>query len=312
MLLLFMAPTGWFATAGAQETEAPDLYLRVENVVARLEQIRYHMGKPLCGEKLVTVSHASTREVFFLALTLCRKADRLCFEQLRERTPLPAVPDTPIQLSHCADALDGVAARIEMIETKLPADVQVDKQMRDVSKSLTDVFDAIVAANRQINILLEKQVSPSDVYQEVTSAISYASGLLAAVPGAVRNPDLPLFEPGKQPRDVLRRLIDCFGVMHRIAVHSDLEVLELKLQEGSGSEVAAIVPSDVFDISSLLVAELAHLHSRLPQAAPHRPAYYPGRKIPSDVFQRVGVLEAQLEQLENHSRESPDWIRDEQ
>ena len=314
MLFLLMVPGCWFnlwpGAVGAQEMESADVFVRVEAVLGQLERIRFDMGKPKIREEIFVVKGAAQREVFFQALTLCKKADRLCFEQLRERGPLPAVPGGAIEAKHVAEVIDELLARINRIETSPPVDSATDPTPRDPKKSATDVYHAIVVANRRINILLEKQISPSDVYQEVTLAMSYASGLLAAVPGAERNPDPLAFEPGKQPADVFLRLVGCFGIVRNIARSSGLELLELTPVQGTKYDTEAVVPSDVFEISSLLVSELKYLHGKLPQAAPPREVYYPGPKFPSHVFQRVGILEAQLEQLENHSKANPNWLRD--
>ena len=70
-------------------------------------------------------------------------------------------------------------------------------------------------------------------------------------------------------------------------------------------------PADVYDVASLMVAELNHLHSRLPSGKPPRQVFAPGRKFPSHVYQRVGLLEVQLEQLEKLVRKSPGWLKTE-
>ena len=68
--------------------------------------------------------------------------------------------------------------------------------------------------------------------------------------------------------------------------------------EVEAEELAVVTPSDVYDVASLLVAELAHLHRQFPDAEPPHETYYPGRKFPSHVYQRVGILESQLIELE--------------
>ena len=311
MFLLLCVPGCWPGIAPAQEIEPTDVLLRVKRVVKELERIRFAMGKPKNGNEIFVVADAAPREVYFQARTLCRKADRLCFEQLRERAPPPRVPEEEIEPRHVAEVIDAVLARIDKIEVDLPADTKVSADQRDPKKTSTDVFRAIVTANRQISLLLEKQVSPSDVYQEVTLAMSYASSLLASVPDAVRNPEPDELEAGKQPADVFLRLIRCFGIIRNIADNSGLKLLELSLPEGGESATADVVPSDVLDIASLLVSELTYLHDHLLEKTPPRKTYFPGRKFPSHVYQRVGILEKQLLQLETYGNAHPDWLREE-
>lgn len=73
----------------------------------------------------------------------------------------------------------------------------------------------------------------------------------------------------------------------------------LAVIEAASRELAAeaILPSDVYDLASLVLGEVAFLHAITPDA---NPAPYPfesnqpGRKLPSHVWQLAGVLEAQL------------------
>ena len=70
-----------------------------------------------------------------------------------------------------------------------------------------------------------------------------------------------------------------------------------------------VTPSDVYDIASLLVSELAHIHSQLDSEKSPRRVYYPGRKFPSDIYQRAGILQAQLLELRGLVADHPDWLR---
>ena len=70
-----------------------------------------------------------------------------------------------------------------------------------------------------------------------------------------------------------------------------------------------VTPSDVYDVASLLVSELAYLHARLPNAGAPRSSYNPGDKLPSHVYQRAGMLERQLSELNKWVEGSPDWLR---
>ncbi len=118
-----------------------------------------------------------------------------------------------------------------------------------------------------------------------------------------RIPDPPLFERGKRPLDVMNRLIECFGSIERIATRSDLSMLKLE-----GEVRDAVTPSDVYDMATLLVSELFYLWSRVDDAVAPRPVYYPGRKLPSHVYQRAGLLQRQLVEIENLAKATPRWL----
>ena len=75
-------------------------------------------------------------------------------------------------------------------------------------------------ANRQLNLLLDERFAPSDVFQQVTLAVGYTAQLLKPYPGAELIPEEPVFDPGKTPGDVYRRLLGCFENLREIAAAS--------------------------------------------------------------------------------------------
>ena len=290
---------------GREVVEPADVYARVSLLRAELEFIRHQMGSPSNRQAEIEVSDAAPREVFFQALTLFRKADRLCFEQARQRAAVPKTPGGVIQPRHVRGVVMHALERVRRVKEELGIDENANVSARDPNKTPTDVFKAIVQANRQINLMLDHRFSPSDVYQQVTLAISYASRLLVQFPGAARIPATPDFEPGKQPSDVYQRLVDCFDQIRDIAELSEVKVLELDV---GGEHLAEVTPSDVYDIASLLVSELAFLHNLSKDTQSPHDLYYPGRKFPSHVYQRVGILEAQLSALQDRVSRVPEWL----
>ena len=119
--------------------------------------------------------------------------------------------------------------------------------------------------------------------------------MLARYPDANRLPEEPPFEPAKQPADVYLRLIACLNSLAQVFEALGLAVPQVEIQR---IDKANIMPGDVFLIASLVVAQLDFLHQRLGITQAPRQAFYPGRKFPAHVYQRAGLLQAQLQQLE--------------
>ena len=57
------------------------------------------------------------------------------------------------------------------------------------------------------------------------------------------------------------------------------------------------VPEYLERVAALVSEELGHLHDEVPEARAATRAYYPGRRVPAHVYQRVGLLELILEDL---------------
>ena len=252
------------------------------------------------------VANAAPREVYFQAESLFHKANQLAFELTRTREePPPSVPASQIRPMHVFYMVDAAFKRVLTVRAQLGIITPTSEQIRPPSTAPTDVFRAILAANRQINHMLEQEFSPSDVFQKTTLAVHLSARLLRQFPGAIRLPDPPDYESGKRPVDVFSRLIRCYELTSKLAAGAGLESLTLYTDDqGLGS----ISPSDVYDMASLVVSELAYLNDQLPAVDLAPGSYYPGPKVPSDVYQRVGILEGQLQHLLGHTQKQPGWL----
>ena len=292
--------------AKQREPEPADVFVRVELLRAEVEHIRVYMGMPKNEQSSLSVTGAAPREVFYTALTLFSKADRICFEHTRERAQQPTIPQGEIAPGDVSAMVNAALKCVQRVKVRYGIDKQTAAPERDPEKQPTDVLKAIVQANRQLNLMLERQFAPSDVFQEVTLGVGYTSRLLETFPKAERIPIEPAYEPEKRPVDVYRRLLGCFRRIREIAERSNVRMLDLEVDD---AQIDAIVPSDVYDVASLIVAELAYLQSQLPASQPPRNVYFVGRKFPSDVYQRAGMLELQLIELQKQADGKPDWLK---
>jgi hypothetical protein len=293
--------------AGADKSKSvlSDVHAKVAVVRNEVELIRFVMGRPKNEQDEIQVMGASPRDVYFQALTLFRKADQLCFDHERERAAEPRPPAGPPTMEDVVDVLELAIGRLRKVKVALEIDKKLDLPARGSSETATDAFRAIVQANRQLNLLLDKRFTPSDVFQQVTTGVAYASRLLEDFPEATTLPEPPAYEVGSRPQDCYRRLVDCYKIIRAVAQRSGAQCLEFNPTD---AQIRVAEPSDVYDVATLLVAELAHL-ATLAQTKSPRPVYYAERKLPAHVYQRTGMLERQLTQLRSFVDKSPDWLK---
>lgn len=295
MLLLFAVLAIASRLEGSQSANITptDVYRHVQAVALDLDRIRLYMGRPRITQKEIQVRGVAPREVIYQAATLCEKVNRLSYELIRVVGDKPAVPDRDIAP---ADVLKFIHLAHEQV-TEIAKTLQLELTPRlmtdSETKTPTDVYRAVVQLNRQINLMLDQRFSPSDVYEQVSLAIAHTATLRSRWSGR-RIPPEPDWELGKRPADVYRLLLECLELVRSIAEQSDLQILELSVDD---ADINNVTPSDVYDIASLLVSELAYLDRLLNDIPSRRRARYPGRKVPSDVFQRVGILKEQLEEI---------------
>ncbi|MFQ5673383.1 MAG: hypothetical protein ACE5G9_09825 [Nitrospinales bacterium] len=304
VLVLFSAPM-YNEKSEAREFGPPDVFNHVALVRAEIELIRQEMGKPKLARPEIQVTEVSPREVYFQALILYDKANRLCSELTGRRATPPPRPTREI---HPTDVLTLVGDTLEclmIIKKELNINKTSVKPQRDASKTPSDVFRSIVQASRQLNLMLERRIAPSDVYQRITQAMDYTAFLLKYLHvSKAKLPPPPPFERGKMPSDVYFRLIECFNLIKEIAQISGLHVLKANLEE----DQSQITPGDVFILAKILVAELAYLNQIIGNT--HSPrSFYPGRKFPSHVYQAAGLFQIQLGELLKRVRAKPDWLK---
>ena len=283
-----------------------DVLARVLLVKEKVEQIRFELGKPVNRRGNVRVEGAQPREVFFQAVTLFQKCDRLAFELTGQLGIKPDIPPVDrIRPFHVYGVVNTASDRVRLIREALGSSDEVIEREMPIETEPSEVFQAIVEVNQQLNLMLERRFAPADVYREVTLGIGYASRLLSRFPEAQRIPPAPAYERGKRPSDVYRRLLGCYQRLQKIGAALDTAMVQFHPQE---TDIADAAPSDVYDVASLIVSELAYLHAKSGTEPPPGD-YYAGRKFPSHVYQRAGILETQLDALERLTEANPGWLK---
>ena len=293
--------------ANAKDIQPPDVYQNSMVIRAELDQIREALGMLRNSRPEITVRGAAPREVFFQAITLWVKAERLCKEfrraGLNHTTRIEVAPPDKVTPGDVYTLTQNVRGRLSCVRRILELDYQIDVPPRDASKTPSDVFRSIVQANRQLNLLLTHPFSPSDVFAIVSLTNEYLRETMDRLSPGWRagEPKLPPLVQGKQPADVYRQLIRCLAVARRIAAKSNLQMLEFEADIGH-----TIVPSDVFDIASLVFSEVRYFATR---AGIKKRYKIRARidKVPSDVFQKALWLENLLVTFEDLVQRHPNW-----
>ena len=273
-----------------QPTQVYDL---LEQVRDEVELLRFEMGKPKHEDPSFVVAGAAPREVFYQAVSLLRKADDLGYEQLGTRGAPVTLPDGPARPGDVYFVLLGALQRIQAIRENYEIQPPVSSPGISRFKRPTDVYNLILEVSAQLNLLLDESLAPQDVYGQVRTASDHVAQLLGRFPETDSPAKLPSFERGKVPADVHGRLVGCFSDLAEIG---DLLGIKMLAIERHASERGGIVPSDVYDVATLLVSQLSYINEAT-GGQPINDAFVDTRKWPSDVYQQAGLLKSQLEAL---------------
>ena len=298
LLLALGAPVLGLAQQGTLTNK--DVFVIAEELADEIELIREVMGRPYDESPRLPVAGVSMAEVFFQAQTLQRKANQLAREiaQAPGATMEPA-PEGDITAADVHGLVAGALEQVKLVRAELEITEPVIRQLREAAMPATGLFSTIVDSNRQLDLLITNAITAADVFEEVSFALIYASGMLAERAGEADVPDAPFAGP-KRPADVYLQLLDCIDIAHRIASTQGVEVLSLSSRRNVPADIE---PGHVYDIANILTADLAMLAKVI--GASQTPADLgptPKHVFPSHVYQRAETLKRKLEALETALR----------
>ncbi len=290
------APISGRNPVNTQEMIPADVLSRVALLQKEISLVREAMGKPKQAQVVISVSNASPREVYQLATALYKKADRLAFEVTGSSNIKKELDEPKIAPAHVWGLVNDSLKRVLLVKKALGIHQEVKEVLSPQATQPTDVFNAILQANQQLNVLLEKRFSPSDVFEQVTVAVIYAEQILNHLGVKDRIPKEPAIKDNKRPQDVFKKLLVCLEIIEKIAQREKLNMLEVTVNTENTHQV---IPSNVYDLTMIIVSELKYISKKNKTFRKVDP-YYVGYKTPTLVFQRVGILLQQLKLIEKH------------
>lgn len=290
-----------------QSITPADVFARVQLVRKELDDLRFEMGKPKSREVGLLVEDATPHEVFFQAKTLNRKVARLVTE-LTEKPEIIGTEEDPedIHPFHVWNMIDTSLHHILSLKQQLGLPLTNSEALADAGTTPNQVFFVIGLANTQLNLLLMHQFSPKDAAEMVSLGIEYTTQLLRRFPTAPAPAPLPSLERGRKSWNSYDHLIDCYMVLGNIARASNIRMLTLAPQNLDRPDIQS---NDVYDLATLVISELAYLHAHLPHIPPPQPVGLHAPILPSHVYQQVGGLLAQLQELQTQVQAHPDWLQ---
>lgn len=274
-----------------------DVLARTKFLQEHLEQIRLAMGRPPPPEPLIRVDHAEPREVLFMAYNVRRRVAQLAYEHLRThpdwREPLPP----QIRAFEVYDFVDKSLIEVLNIQRHLGIETAVVEHAQDESVTPSQVFEALLRVGALVDVLTKKESDSTALFEPATYCVHIAQQVhLRLVQG--RMPETPSFEPNKTPGDVFDRLVQVYERTRRLAEKAGRATLDLEVVE----QERWVTTDEASDLLALVVAELLWLHGRV-QGAEDPVAGYPVEgKLPSHLYQRLGLLQAILDDIDARGR----------
>lgn len=271
-----------------EDTLPAHCYARAQRLLGELDLVRDTMGRTKDSRPTLEVTAASPREVYFQGIAAWHKASRLAAEVGAHGVrPAPALPPLgQLKPGHVLQLIDAVLERIESVKAALEIKTSASEPSIEASRQPSDVLVTLVRVNRELSRVLERPFTPSDVYRTVALTSAYAARAGGTAP-------LAPFEPLRKPADCYARLEACLTAVGAAIAKKGETALTAR---GTPPDIQ---PTDVYDLATLVLGEVAFLHS-LVGGAPPVHAFEPGgegHRLPSHVYQLARTLEAQLASL---------------
>ena len=288
-----------FTTAAlAEEIRPPHVFQAVTQTSQDIELIREVMGRPKLDTPPWTVEHAEPRHVYYQVRTMFRKVARLLAQTTGEEITVPPLAETvELEPRHVLEIVHAAQEGIEKIRGELGISYLAELPPLDDERLPRDVLREVLQANRQLNLMLNRPILPPDVYGQLELAAAYVAGALTTDESNPVYGTLPPFDSGKMPSDVYRRVLECLSIAQEIGRQHGIEVLQVNLRRELRRR--DIAPSDVYDVATTLLAEVAYLTLRLDAVDVDMPPIErPKHIFPSHVYQIATMLQNELAQLQ--------------
>ena len=279
----------------AQTVTNTDVYNLASQVAEEIEYIREVMGRPFDDSPRLPVGDVSQLQVYYQAQTLFRKANQLAQEYAgTPRAGAPPVPDAEVRAGDSYAAVISAQEQVRQVSRALGIDTEAQIQERTTA-STTGVFLTILDANRQLNLLINEPILPSDVFDQVTLAVLYSAALLAHRGAENLVPEAEPFDGYKRPSDVYALLLNNTDLLSGVAEAAGISMLTLSSRRNIPDDVE---PGHVYDIARILVAGLALVANAMDAEDVFPDLERPELIFPTQVYARATVLQQQLEQIE--------------
>jgi hypothetical protein len=285
--------TAIHSTTDAQPIDNPTVFVLASEVAEEVELIREVMGRSFDDSPRLPASNVSQLEAYFQAQTLFRKANQLAQEiagvPRLAATPLPEAAPQPAD-THAV--ILQAREQVRLVSDALGIDTEV-AVVPIGSASVTGVFMTIIDLNRQLNLLLDTPIAPSDVFEQVSLAVLYCAGILSTY-GVNDIPPPEPFDGYRRPGDVYALLLQAIDQVSDISRDAGVDVLRLSTSRNIPDDIE---PGHVYDIARILVSMLAMLADAVDADEVFPTLEEPLRIFPTQVYERATILERQLVQL---------------
>ncbi len=284
-----------------------DLLQSLKQTQSHINRLATHMGVTPKSNQLYQAKQVEYHDIYFQLDRLYEKTRQLYFENTNEFPPLTQQNKNTSSLEASIMLTDKINHILALLENHLLiSNIHITKA-QGPEPTNPILLDMLVILNQNINQLVEHETQPGDVYKLITLAVYYADEILNAMP-VTKSVDRNItFIPNQKPYNVYVSLLKNIEILKEIGDACHIHSIQLNSKILDEDKIS---PNDVEDLAQMTVGELSQLADNMNISLKNIDSYYPGKKYPSDVYQRSMLLQLQLTHILTYLKAHPDWARD--
>ena len=286
----------WFGSSTANQSESArrdatpsHVFQAVQDLIAEINILREELGVYDYPPEAELQDDRAPVHVYVKTLELATK-----ISAIQRRLGVPAAPSRQVPFKEIVpgDVLANVESILEEVR-KIKAQMVIERQIEPAplvgGKTPSTVYKSLADASFLLDGLRGRPLTPDDVFRNATFVLDELE-LIAAKLRVPLELDVPLVNEAKRPIDVAQQVL-----------RATYKVINLQTRLGMDASgvpsltLIRVTPSEVFDATNMLLAEMARIKLHLDINVPRDAAAEPQGKRPVDVFALVLVIVRNLD-----------------
>ena len=291
---LFGSASG--AEADAREATPSHVFREVQDLTAEIRILREELGVYDYPPEAELQEDRDPIHVYAKTLEVLNKVRGI---QRRFGVPVGDARQIPFKEIVSGDVLASVESildELRKIKTQMVINTEIDPVPLVGGKTPSLVYKGLADASFMLDGLRGRPLTPDDGFRNATYILDELE-LIAAKLGVPLEIEAPLVEGGKRPVDVAQQVLRATYKVINLQTRLGMDASSVP-----GLTLVRVTPSEVFDATNMLLAEMKRIKYELDINVPRDQRPEPKGKSPTEVFALVLLIIENLDTMIQSTR----------
>ncbi len=308
LLVLFLVPgmasaeeRSWFewffnrsaavADEGPADVTASHVFRATKDLLAEIEVLRDELGVAGYPVEPEFLEDRAPVHAYAKSLEVMQKVARVQSRYGLTPVEVGLIPPKEIVPADVLRSVNDLVNEVRRIKTQMVIEFEIEPAELVPGKTSRMVYKNLAEASFLLDGLRGWPLTPEDVYVHVMAVLDEME-IIAAKLEVPLQLDPPIMNTGKKSIDIARQVL-----------YATYKVINLQTRLGMDASAAPtltlvrVTPSEVYDATNMLMAEMNRIKAHLGIALPREPRPDPGSKGPDDVFAQVMLIIQNLDAM---------------